>query len=99
MMRNLDRRIEIMFPLENPFHCKIIAQILAMQLEDREKGRFQRSDGHYRSAGAKRYNGRRSQYRSYQLWEEFNRSKQHQKRDFVIFKSPHEAQKATNQEY
>lgn len=99
MMRNLDRRIEIMFPLENPFHCKIIAQILAMQLEDREKGRFQRSDGHYRSAGAKRYNGRRSQYRSYQLWEEFNRSKQHQKRDFIIFKSPHEAQKATNQEY
>ncbi|MEG2076269.1 MAG: polyphosphate kinase 1, partial [Victivallaceae bacterium] len=98
MMRNLDRRIEIMFPLDNPAHQKIIAQILAMQLEDREKGRFLRSDGHYRSFSVKRYSGRRSQYRTYKLLEQLNRSRQSKTRDFVIFKSQHEAQKATNQE-
>jgi len=48
MPRNLDRRVEILFPIENPENRKgIISGILPVQLRDTIKCRLLKSDGSY----------------------------------------------------
>ncbi|MDD1695731.1 MAG: polyphosphate kinase 1 [Methanoregula sp.] len=48
MPRNLDRRVEILFPIENPAIKKaIISTILPVQLGDNLKSRLMQSDGTY----------------------------------------------------
>jgi polyphosphate kinase len=48
MPRNLDRRVETLFPVEDPnIKRAIISTILAVQLEDTEKERLLKSDGTY----------------------------------------------------
>ncbi|MCX6689737.1 MAG: polyphosphate kinase 1 [Methanoregula sp.] len=48
MPRNLDRRVEILFPVEDPRIKKaLISIILAIQLSDTEKERLMKSDGTY----------------------------------------------------
>ena len=54
MTRNLDRRIEIMFPVLRSTNCRRLKQILISALNDRSKGRFLKPDGTYqwkKSAG------------------------------------------------
>jgi polyphosphate kinase len=48
MPRNLDRRVEILFPIENPHSRKaILSTILPVQLRDTIKCRLLKSDGSY----------------------------------------------------
>ncbi|MDD3155142.1 MAG: polyphosphate kinase 1 [Victivallaceae bacterium] len=47
MFRNLDRRIELMFPVEQPEQRRLLADLLAFQLDDRWKGRKMTSYGRY----------------------------------------------------
>jgi polyphosphate kinase len=48
MPRNLDRRVEVLFPVENPLLRKtIISTILPVQLNDTAKMRFLKRDGSY----------------------------------------------------
>lgn len=47
MPRNLERRVEILFPLETPRIVDSLKRILKVQLEDNTKARLMRSDGTY----------------------------------------------------
>jgi polyphosphate kinase len=58
MPRNLFRRIEVVFPIEDGnLRERIISEILAVTLADNVKARFLRADGTYRRADAR--NGER----------------------------------------
>lgn len=47
MPRNLERRVEIMFPIETPALCTKLMNILTMQLKDTAKAHVLMSDGTY----------------------------------------------------
>jgi polyphosphate kinase len=48
MPRNLDKRVEILFPIENPaIHQALVSTILPVQLQDNVKTRIMNSDGTY----------------------------------------------------
>jgi len=47
MPRNLDRRVEVLFPIEAPKLIKSILNIINMQLSDTTKARYLKSDGTY----------------------------------------------------
>lgn len=47
MPRNLERRVEIMFPIETPALCAKLMNILTMQLKDTAKAHVLMSDGTY----------------------------------------------------
>jgi len=47
MPRNLDRRVEVLFPIEEPLLIKSILNIINMQLSDTTKARYLKSDGTY----------------------------------------------------
>ena len=67
MPRNLDRRIELLFPIEHEESCALIKNILEFQLSDKEKGRRLRSDGTYSHHFSTKHSPSRSQYRIYQM--------------------------------
>jgi polyphosphate kinase len=48
MARNLDRRVELMFPIETPEHKARILSALRMMFNDTEKSRWLDADGTYR---------------------------------------------------
>ncbi len=47
MPRNLDRRVELMFPVESPEICSRVMEVLTLELEDTERARIMQPDGHY----------------------------------------------------
>ena len=47
MPRNLDKRVEILFPVEDPVLKKDIVELLNIQLSDTKKARLMKPDGHY----------------------------------------------------
>lgn len=53
MLRNLDRRVEAMFPIEHPELKQQIIQVLPLYLSDQAKSRFLQPDGTYRTKTAK----------------------------------------------
>lgn len=53
MSRNLDRRIEIMFPIENEDLKKSVVKILELNLADNTKKRILESDGTYKSSNSR----------------------------------------------
>jgi polyphosphate kinase len=72
MPRNLDRRVEVIFPLENPKLIRHVKeQILAVYLSDNVKAREMRSDGTY---VRKRADGRNEAVNSQNLLIERSRS-------------------------
>ncbi len=54
MPRNLDHRIELMFPVEDPTHRKYIMEMLKLQLRDNVKARELQPDGQYLRVKGKR---------------------------------------------
>ena len=67
MPRNLDRRIELLFPVEHAETCEILRRILDSQLNDKEKGRELRSDGTYTRHSSRHHSPCRSQYKIYRI--------------------------------
>ena len=47
MPRNLDKRVEILFPVEDPRLCSEVKHILDIQLADNRKAHILQSDGSY----------------------------------------------------
>lgn len=59
MPRNINRRVEVLFPIEKPAHVKSIRdKLLTVYLSDSVKGRLMRSDGSYERI--QRANGQRA---------------------------------------
>ncbi|MCK5796295.1 MAG: hypothetical protein KAI47_03875, partial [Deltaproteobacteria bacterium] len=54
MPRNLDRRVELMFPVEKQEHRRYVKGILDLQLKDNVKARVLLPDGTYRRVVARR---------------------------------------------
>lgn len=79
MFRNLDRRIEIMFPVEEKEWCKLLGEMLRLELEDQEKGRHLRNDGSYSKANKGVFKSSRSQQRIYELIRKRVQEKQEKK--------------------
>jgi len=48
MSRNLNERVELMFPVDDPGHIKRIKDILELQLDDNQKACVMKSDSSYR---------------------------------------------------
>ena len=84
MPRNLDRRIELLFPIESLFSQKLIRKMLDLQLVDTCKGRKLNSYGSYPKAKRKDP-FTRSQIVTYQLLKEF-RPKQNKLKRIVFEK-------------
>lgn len=67
MPRNLDRRIELLFPVEHVETCGILKKLLEFQLNDKEKGHELRSDGTYTRHFNTTHSSCRSQYKIYKM--------------------------------
>ena len=53
MPRNLDRRIEVMFPIEEEDLKEEVFKVLELNLSDNTKKRIQESDGTYKNSNAR----------------------------------------------
>ena len=70
MTRNLDRRIEVMFPVEDPRLRDMIRTLLKFQLEDLDKARHLQAGGIYTRPAPAEYGSSRSQWRSWRFFQE-----------------------------
>ena len=68
MSRNLDRRIEVMFPVEEPHLREILRELLKFPLEDTDKGRRLLATGVYTRPAPAKYTKARSQRRTYLMF-------------------------------
>ena len=64
MTRNLDRRIELLFPVKDSRICNMLSDILNFALQDSDKARELRVSGAYTRPDINEYTGKRSQRRS-----------------------------------
>ncbi|MBR7155586.1 MAG: polyphosphate kinase 1, partial [Lentisphaeria bacterium] len=69
MSRNMDRRIETMFPVHDPELCAMIRETLEFQLQDDDKKRRLLPTGCYTRPKTLAYSGKRSQARSYSYFK------------------------------
>ena len=67
MSRNLDRRIEILFPVSDEESRVIIRKFLEFQLSDEDKRRKLLPTGAYTRPRGEQYSALRSQIRSYRF--------------------------------
>ncbi len=74
MTRNLDRRVEILFPVLRSANRRILDKIFDFELADRAKGRRLGGDGRYRGGDGEDW-GTRSQYLLYRMFLEAARPK------------------------
>ncbi|MBE6356188.1 MAG: polyphosphate kinase 1 [Lentisphaerae bacterium] len=65
MTRNLDRRVETMFPVKNRRLQNIIMTLLEYHLHDRDKMRILKSSGNYTKPAERSWDGSRSQQKIY----------------------------------
>jgi polyphosphate kinase len=70
MPRNLDRRVELMFPLVDESARKKVIEALEIQFSDNQKARRLRPDGKYERVPAKGADPVRAQVRLYELLKE-----------------------------
>ena len=69
MSRNLDRRVEVMFPVKKRQLQEIIIYILNCHLDDKDKMRKLKSSGRYTVPPGSSGNGSRSQQNIYQFFK------------------------------
>ena len=70
MPRNLDRRIELLFPVEEQRHKKRLMEALQLHLADTRKARIMKADGSYVKASARSKQLVNSQETFYQMAQE-----------------------------
>ena len=63
MTRNLDRRIELLFPVKNPDICNMLKDVLNFSWQDSDKARILKPSGVYTTPEVSEYTGNRSQRR------------------------------------
>jgi len=69
MPRNLDRRIELLFPVNDARICEILANILQLELNDTEKSRTLLKSGNYTRKFLDNHLPSRSQRKTYELFK------------------------------
>ncbi len=70
MPRNLNRRVELLFPVYDQRVCRIVDTLFELQLADRRKGRRMRPDGTYAAPSRiRRWTNTRSQMRTYRFFQ------------------------------
>ncbi|MDD5728774.1 MAG: polyphosphate kinase 1 [Victivallales bacterium] len=74
MPRNLDRRIEVLFPVEDAECRRILNDILDIQLNDRRKARIMKPDGTYQPPNWRGDGGTRSQALTYEYFKKRSES-------------------------
>ncbi len=67
MPRNLNRRVEVMFPVKDPILKNKLRQILEFHLLDSDKQRVMTSSGNYTRPAGDKFNGSRSQRKIYEM--------------------------------
>ncbi|MDR0932100.1 MAG: polyphosphate kinase 1 [Victivallales bacterium] len=70
MYRNLDRRVELLFPIEDEKIREICLKFLQFQLSDADKGRHLLGSGVYTRPKVSKYGATRSQYNSFRYLKE-----------------------------
>lgn len=70
MYRNLDRRVELLFPVEDERIREICLRLLQFQLGDTDKGRHLLGSGVYTRPKVEHYTAARSQFNSYRYLKE-----------------------------
>lgn len=70
MYRNLDKRVELLFPIEDEKIRVVLMRLLEFQLRDTDKLRRLQASGSYTRSMAEHYTGARSQYNSYRYLKE-----------------------------
>lgn len=93
MPRNLDHRIEVMFPAEKESIRKIIRQMLEIQIKDKRKSRHMLPSGAYTRTFNKIKDNSASQYRTYQLFQDLyekSRHRQAEDKKLKVFSRPQE---------
>ena len=70
MPRNLDRRIELLFPVEEKRHMKRLKEILKLLLSDTRKARMMNPDGSYTKVSGRGNGVINSQETFYQMAQE-----------------------------
>ena len=70
MPRNLDARVELFFPLDDPLHVQRVKGLLELQLSDTIRAHILRSDGTYRKQSKRSKGAINSQYEFYKLAKE-----------------------------
>ncbi len=68
MQRNLDRRVELLFPVEDDATRELLDRLIRYALEDRRKGRLLQTDGSY-TPSRNVHTPSRSQRRAYDLFK------------------------------
>lgn len=87
MQRNLDRRVELLFPIEDDYTRGIIQATLDSQLRDVRKGRFLNAHGNYYKRECKS-DSTRSQIQTYRLLTDLLRAEEPKRKLTVLKKVP-----------
>ena len=69
MTRNLDRRIELLFPVRDKNMCSMLGEVLNFAVQDSDKARELKVSGSYTCPDVKEYTGNRSQRRAYSYFK------------------------------
>ncbi len=88
MYRNLSRRIEIFFPIEDTKLRKILMTLLNSQLKDSDKGRRLQASGRYTRNLLESYSNNRSQYNSWKYLNEISKEKFNSSDMLKVFTAP-----------
>ncbi len=89
MTRNLNRRVELMFPVEEPHHIKRLRDALAVYFDDNESSHLLHADGTYtRIEGKKGQNPCRSQEVFHRLFSKSERREKAPHKEFVVRRKP-----------
>lgn len=75
MHRNLSRRVELMFPVENQENRQKVKQMLILALNDTLKARVMKNDGSYKKIDRRGKEAMSSQQRLYELAVQENETK------------------------
>jgi polyphosphate kinase len=87
MPRNLDRRIELLFPVDNENIKSQLGHTLKLQLADKHKGRELKSDGCYHSRRNSKSASSRSQLKTYNYFKTQASNLAQTPQDMVIFQT------------
>ena len=69
MTRNLDRRIELLFPIKDSRMCAMLGDMLNFAFQDSDKARQLKTSGSYTRPDVREYTGNRSQRRAHSYFK------------------------------
>jgi len=89
MPRNLHRRIEVLFPVEDTKIRRTLMDLLKLELNDKFKSRTLLPDGSYSKSGNPRFKKSRSQELSYEMLKKLSKAGAKKSEELTIHKLKH----------